>query len=659
MKFLILFVCFFFFYPSYSQTYFEKTYGSGFDDEAHFIENTNDNGYIVTGRSKARTGSDYDIFLLKINSEGNQEWFQIINNAGDDWGRTVRQTPDHGYIVGGEMAVAGGLDYTLAKFDANGTLTWQKRYHGKAFDRPSFLNITSDGGFLMCGYSEVSPASAVDAVLLKTDNTGTLEWSRFYNGGDNEAIYGFSEVDDGYITTGYTQSYGAATSSGFITKVGNDGSQTWSQIATFTSGLNGFFYCSAFNSNFFGTRQTDVAGIGNRDIWVHKFDENGQTIWSKAYGTANYDESFGMAHTSTGEFIVSGFTNVGGAAGFNGSVFRCDDDGNLLWSKTYGGNGEDRFYDAKTVGTTGHVVCGYTSSNGNGGRDIYIIRIDNDGNAGSACSYSSGNYSAVNLIPTATTVSPSTGNYNTTNDVSIPTVQPTIVTTSLCEETVCNIPNPLLSDYQVCNGTALTLDAQNIGYDYTWSTGETTQTISVTSAGNYWVDITQGACSLRVETDVTEFSKTINIGGDQLLCPGEQVVLKSPYTHNTYTYLWSNGNTNDAIIVSSPGEYTLFISQGTCTTESNTVTVSFRETNHLFPNLITKNNDGKNDALQLHPDYTGGELIIVNRWGKTIYQNSVYQNEFDGKETSDGIYYYHYKSPCQKEYKGWLQIISH
>lgn len=657
IRFLLLsFFYFSFLFPLYSQTYFEKTYGSIYDDEAHFIETTSDGGFVVTGKSKARNGVDYDIFLLKINSAGVQEWFKVINNTGDDWGRGVRQTPDNGFIVCGELAVAGGLDYTLIKFDASGNLLWQKTYHQKANDRPSFLQITTDGSFFVGGYSETSPAANVDGFLLKTDTNGNILFSTLVDqGSNNETLYGMAEVSDGYICTGYTNT----GNKGFIAKVSKTGTLLWSKEVYAGSGPNGFFQSTLYNSNIITVRGTDKSGL--RDIWAYKFDLSGNMVWSKALGTSRYDEAFGIARNPNGDVVIAGFSDVLFSS-YNATLVRCNDDGTLLWSKLYGGPADDRFYDVKTVGSTGSVACGYTASNGNGNKDIYILRVDNDGNAGSTCVFADAGITASDFSPSISAITGNTSNSTNSNTLTRSLLQPSIVTIDVCQTVVatCMINSNFFSpSYEICSLNPITLDAKNTGDTYLWSTGATTQTISVSSAGTYWVEITQGTtCSLRVQTEVTEFQISGNIGSDQFLCPGNSVTLHSPVNNSNYTYLWSNGSNNSSINVNTAGAYFLTISYQDCDFQTNTVNLSLLGSDLLFPNLITKNEDGKNDVLELPVSILGGKMLIVNRWGKTVYQNSSYHNEFSGDQLSDGVYYYHYMTPCDKEYKGWVQIVS-
>ncbi|MDB5272268.1 MAG: lipoprotein [Chitinophagaceae bacterium] len=660
MKFKIFLLSLFYISRTlYSQTYFEKTYGSAYDDEAYFIENTNDKGFVVTGRTKAG-GIDFDIFIMKIDSLGQQEWFRIIKNAGNDCGRAVRQTCDNGYIVGGEVVVntgpqANALCYTLAKFNVNGNLLWQSTYDNGG---PSFLSITKDGGFLMAGNNQLLSSPYSDAVLMKTDSTGSLEWYNVYDGGNNETYYGFSESDDGYMVVGYTNSFGTGLSSGIISKIAHDGLFQWSRVNSFNTGYSCFYNCSSHGSSFLAIGETESASIGSRDIWIYKFDTTGNTIWSRAFGTRNYDESFSLAYSPNGEITVAGSSDMGNSLGYNGSLFRCDDNGNLLWSKTYGGVKDDSFADLKTVGVNGTIACGFTK-NGSGGKDIYIVRTDNNGNIGLNCSSNTFAYSIANINPTTISVNTLNSYYGERYSMT-PFIQDTILNvTNTCSSLICTSNNNvLLPYYEFCNLTPLILDAGNPGYKYHWSTNDTSETITISTPGKYWVDITKDICSLRVETSVNAFPSNATIGTDPILCPGESILLSSPLTDNLFSYLWSDGSTNSSLSVSTAGNYNLSVSFGACTLQTNTINVSIRQPDNFFPNLITKNRDGKNDTFHLHHDLLGGTFTVANSWGNMVYQNNNYQNEFDGSSLSDGIYYYYYRSPCGKEFNNWIELIS-
>ena len=124
-----------------------------------------------------------------------------------------------------------------------------------------------------------------------------------------------------------------------------------------------------------------------------------------------------------------------------------------------------------------------------------------------------------------------------------------------------------------------------------------------------------------------------------------------------YTYLWSTGETTQTISVTQKGEYKVKISLGYCE-----ITDSITVENPLLPveapNIITPNQDGKNDLFVIKNTAPGTQLKIYNRWGNLVFKDDDYQNTWNGKNLSKGTYFYHVQSPgsCTTE-KGWVEIV--
>jgi len=113
---------------SFAQTTFQKTFGGTSWDEAHAVQQTTDGGYIVAGRADSFGVGGSDVYLIKTDSLGDTLWAKTYGGAGSDEGWAVRQTTDGGYIVAGytESFGAGLRDVYLIKTDANGDTLWTK-----------------------------------------------------------------------------------------------------------------------------------------------------------------------------------------------------------------------------------------------------------------------------------------------------------------------------------------------------------------------------------------------------------------------------------------------------------------------------------------------------------------------------------------------------
>jgi len=175
------------------------------------VQQTNEGGYIITGWIDSYGTGDNDVWLIKTDSSGNILWDKKFGRGYHDYGRSVRQTNDGGYIVTGETRPYGATnsDVWLIKTYANGDTLWTKTYGGSTDDRGWSVRQTFGGGYIITGYT-TSGAGGGDAWLIKTDSSGNKLWDKTFGGSSYD--YGRSvrqTSDGGYIVAGETSSYGA------------------------------------------------------------------------------------------------------------------------------------------------------------------------------------------------------------------------------------------------------------------------------------------------------------------------------------------------------------------------------------------------------------------------------------------------------------------
>ena len=166
-----------------SATYFAKTYGRTKYDYASSVQQTSDGGYIVAGYTGS-FGAGGDIFLIKTDASGNVIWAKTYGGTGYEEAFSVQQTSDGVYIVAGYTYSfgAGCRDIFLIKTDANGNVQWAKTYGGTDYDRASSVQQTSDGGYIVAGYTESFGVGGSDVFLVKTDANGNIQWAKTYGG---------------------------------------------------------------------------------------------------------------------------------------------------------------------------------------------------------------------------------------------------------------------------------------------------------------------------------------------------------------------------------------------------------------------------------------------------------------------------------------------
>jgi hypothetical protein len=222
----------------YAQVRFAKTYGGTDDDRAYSVQQTSDGGYILAGFTASFGAGGYDIFLIKTDANGNIQWAKTFGGTYSDRATSVQQTSDGGYIVaGGTWSFgAGSNDIFLIKTDAKGNIQWAKTYGGTADDLASSVQQTSDGGYIVVGYTYSFGAGGYDIFLIKTDAKGNIQWAKTYGGATDDGASSVQQTSDGgYIVAGWTYSFSAGDDDIFLIKMnarGNVGSCSIVQAAS-------------------------------------------------------------------------------------------------------------------------------------------------------------------------------------------------------------------------------------------------------------------------------------------------------------------------------------------------------------------------------------------------------------------------------------------
>ena len=207
-----------------------KTYGGSLADTANAIQQTSDGGYIVAGS----TGSDrysYHAWVVKLDGDGSVLWEKIYGGTGNDHARAVQQTSDGGYIVAGYTYSfgAGGVDAWVFKLDGSGSVLWEKTYGRTGNDYAQAVHQTSDGGYIVAVYTDTFGAGDTDARVLKFDGNGSFTGCSGI-GTSNATV---NNVSGAEITTSMTLTKTAASSSNSTASV----TDTTATAAEVCSGL--------------------------------------------------------------------------------------------------------------------------------------------------------------------------------------------------------------------------------------------------------------------------------------------------------------------------------------------------------------------------------------------------------------------------------------
>ena len=215
----------------------QKHYGGTGEDIPFSIEQTDDDndgnqndGFIIAGRTKSFGASGYDYWVIKLSETGNITWQKRYGGSSNDLARQIEQTSDGGYILAGytQSFTEGGYDIWVLKLDANGSIEWENSYGNSSSDGTVSIQETSDSGFIIGGWTNSYGAGGADAWILKLNATGSIEWQKAYGGSSDDFLSSISLTSDGgYIVTGYTTTFGAGNNDIWVLKLGPNGELTF------------------------------------------------------------------------------------------------------------------------------------------------------------------------------------------------------------------------------------------------------------------------------------------------------------------------------------------------------------------------------------------------------------------------------------------------
>jgi len=385
-----------------------RTYGGASPEYATSLARTSDGGYALAGTT------NNDCLVIKFDSVWNITWQKTYGGSGTDVCGSIEQTePDLGYIVAGSTSSfgAGGTDVWVLKLDGNGNVEWQKAYGGTGSEQGIAVRQT-DAGYIVGAQTPSFGAGGVDFWLLNLDTSGDILWQRAYGGVSADFLYDLQLVTGGgFIAAGQTLSYGAGGNDALILKVGAGGDIVWQK--TYGGPLND--WASSIQKTVGGgyvvLAETSSFEAGDRDIWIFKIDESGEIAWQKTYGGPARDEGDGASEirqTSDAGYIVAGITSSFSAGGQDAWLLKLDADGNITWQRSYGGLQDDWSHLVDETVDGGYIVAANTRSFGAGAEDILLLKLEADGSIagcplGSVTNATVAETSASGITSTATT----------------------------------------------------------------------------------------------------------------------------------------------------------------------------------------------------------------------------------------------------------------
>jgi len=357
------------------------TYGGAESDWGNSVQQTTDGGYIIVGGTTSFGSGDADVYMIKTLSNGDTLWTRTYGGSDTDEGNSVQQTSDGGYIITGETKSYGAGSYYvyLIKTDNNGDTLWTQTFGSTGIDKGNSVQQTSDGGYIITGTTSSYGAGLDDVYLIKTDINGDSLWTRVYGGAESDIGHSVQQTTDGgYIITGRTISYGAGASDVYLIKTASNGDSIWTRTFGGATGDAGYSVQQTIDGGYIIAGRTSI--FNSLDVYLIKTTSTGDSIWTQVFGgSMKTDEGHSVQQTIDGGYIVVGETWSYGSGETDIYLIKTTSTGDSLWTQVYGGADYDRGYSVQQTSDNGYIITGHTQSFGPGDTDVYLIKTDVNG----------------------------------------------------------------------------------------------------------------------------------------------------------------------------------------------------------------------------------------------------------------------------------------
>ncbi|MEO0191692.1 MAG: hypothetical protein ABIM46_02790, partial [candidate division WOR-3 bacterium] len=362
-----------------SQNLFAKTYGRSGEERAYTVIPTSDGGYAVAGYAWVSISQEFDCLLFKISSTGELLWSKSIGGNRCDYAFALNQTSDGGYAMAG-WEESYSLPYTgffVLKFTSDGDLQWAKTFDGQYHDFAWSVIQCSDGGYAVAGQTESFGAGYFDALILKLSPSGDLQWAKTFGGTMSDYLYSVIQTTDGgLMAVGGTISFGSGGVDALVLKLSSDGSLLWAKAFGGTSEEVARSVIQTSDGGYAVAGWTRSSGAGGYDILVLKLASDGTPLWTRTFGGTGDERAFSIVQTYDGGYALAGHTSSFGYGSYDFLVLKLASDGTLLWTSSFGSTGEDHLTSILQAPDYGYIMAGTL---GLENFDPAIIRIGSDG----------------------------------------------------------------------------------------------------------------------------------------------------------------------------------------------------------------------------------------------------------------------------------------
>jgi hypothetical protein len=366
-----------------AQVQFNKNFGGTSEDQGRSVRQTLDKGYIVAGATSSFGSGGMDIFIVKTDSMGMHQWSKPYGGVNTEWAHSVIQlpSPDSGYVAAGytNSFGSGGYDVYVMRLNTMGDTLWTRTYGGADWDFGYCIRQTADGGFIIAGTTSSYGGANENIYLVKTNASGDTTWTKTIGGQwEDQGMWVEQTQDLGYIVSGYTNSFGAGNYDLYYMKLDSNGDTVWTKTLGGTEDDRSYCIRETSTGEFVLAGYTESFGYsGSNDFYLVKTFSSGDTIWTQRMGAWDDERAFALDIASDGGYVLAGLT--AGPSYHNIYIYKTDMNGYYQLANTPGGADAETAYSVQQTTDGGYIMAGSTNSYGYGLYDFYLVKTDGVG----------------------------------------------------------------------------------------------------------------------------------------------------------------------------------------------------------------------------------------------------------------------------------------
>ena len=364
---------------------FEATFGGRYNDVGTDVIVEKDGGFTVYGYTESFGNGQKDVYAIRTDKFGNKVASYAYGGGETDKAYAALRMKDGTTIVVGDTTSFGNRAQSIyvAKIAKNGKMMWQK---GIYYDKDDYYGGKSvayagNGNIIIAGYEDHVKffGSEVNGLLTAVHSNGRVYARRYYGGEDDEKFNSIISTKDGYVLAGYSDTWGHGRKDAYVVKINKSGKPIFQRVFGWKYDETASQIIEANDGGYIVVGTTDSDSDRRRDIFVVKMNAQGKRLWQYHYGSREEDEGMSITRAHGGGYVIAGYTKHTKNYDKDIYLLKIAENGEALWERHYGGSRDDVANKIKKT-SDGYVIVGYRYSTQTFSKDVYLLKVDKNGN---------------------------------------------------------------------------------------------------------------------------------------------------------------------------------------------------------------------------------------------------------------------------------------